>query len=92
MTLIKAKPTSPGRRFVVRVQRSHLHKGDPHPSLVSAKRRINGRNNQGRITVRHRGGGHKKHYRLIDFKRDKDGVVGKSLILDQVAGFNQLSS
>lgn len=77
MPLMKAKPTSPGRRFVVKVVNPELYKGKPHASLVSPKKRINGRNNQGRITVRHRGGGHKRHYRMIDFKRDKDGVLGR---------------
>lgn len=77
MPLIKTKPTSPGRRFVVKVVNPDLHKGRPHGPLLQSKNRINGRNNLGRITVRHRGGGHKKYYRQIDFKRNKDGVVGK---------------
>lgn len=77
MALIKAKPTSPGRRFVVKVARPELHKGEPYEPLLAVKQRTNGRNNQGRITVRHRGGGHKQHYRIVDFKRDKDGVPGK---------------
>ncbi len=76
MPLIKAKPTSPGRRFVIQVSNPDLHKGKPHRALLTPKTRINGRNSQGRITVRHRGGGHKRHYRIIDFKRNKDGVVG----------------
>jgi large subunit ribosomal protein L2 len=73
----KTKPTSPGRRFVVKVVSPELHRGKPFEALVVKKLKINGRNNQGRVTVRHRGGGHKKHYRLIDFKRDKDGITGK---------------
>jgi large subunit ribosomal protein L2 len=77
MPIQKPNPTSPGRRFTVKVVNPDLHKGKPFEALVSPKSRINGRNNQGRITVRHRGGGHKKHYRMIDFKRDKDGIVGK---------------
>ncbi len=77
MTIIKSKPTSPGRRFVVRVKSPDLHKGDPYEPLLTTKNRINGRNNQGRITTRHRGGGHKRHYRVIDFRRDKDGIKGK---------------
>lgn len=77
MPLLKTKPTSPGRRFVVKVVNPDLHKGRPYGPLLQSKNRINGRNNLGRITVRHRGGGHKKYYRLIDFKRNKDGVVGK---------------
>jgi len=70
----KSKPTSPGRRFRSWVSRDDLHKGDPHTSLLQPKKQKSGRNNQGRITSRHRGGGHKKHYRLIDFKRTKDGI------------------
>lgn len=78
MALIKTKPTSPGRRFVTKIKRPlFLYKGDPYAPLVRSKSRINGRNNQGRITVRHRGGGHKRFYRLIDFKRNKDGIPAK---------------
>lgn len=73
MALVKTKPTSPGRRFVIKVVHSDLHKGDPYEPLIESKKLINCRNNQGRITVRHRGGGHKRHYRIIDFKRDKEG-------------------
>jgi large subunit ribosomal protein L2 len=77
MAVITLKPTSPGRRAVIRVTTPDLHKGEPHRPLMEAKRKGSGRNNQGRITVRHQGGGHKRYYRLIDFKRDKDGVFGK---------------
>ncbi len=77
MALQKAKPTSAGRRFVVRVKNTGLHKGEPHRPLLAPKSKTGGRNNQGRITVRHQGGGHKQRYRIIDFKRDKDGVPGK---------------
>tara|TARA_B100001057_G_scaffold62365_1_gene55847 strand:+ start:3750 stop:4583 length:834 start_codon:yes stop_codon:yes gene_type:complete len=76
MSLHKAKPTSPGRRFVVSVKTQDLHKGKPHASLLEKKSGNGGRNNNGRITVRHQGGGHKQHYRHIDFKRDKDGISG----------------
>ena len=76
MAVIKAKPTSAGRRFVVKVVDKTLHKGRPNKSLVEKKKRTGGRNNSGRITVRHRGGGHRKLYRLIDWKRDKDGIPG----------------
>jgi large subunit ribosomal protein L2 len=76
MPLKKAKPTSPGRRFVISVKTPELHKGEPLSSLVVKKSRTGGRNNYGRITARHQGGGHKKRYRLVDFKRDKDGVPG----------------
>jgi large subunit ribosomal protein L2 len=74
MAVVKAKPTSPGRRFVVKVVNPELHKGAPHKPLLEKKSRTGGRNNAGRITSRHRGGGHKKHYRKIDFKRAKDGI------------------
>ena len=77
MAIVKAKPTSPGRRGVVKVKHDHLHKGAPHAPLVEKKAKTGGRNNAGRITTRHRGGGHKNHYRVIDFKRDKDGIVGR---------------
>ena len=77
MAIVKAKPTSPGRRGVVKVKHPHLHKGAPHAGLVEKKSKTGGRNNTGRITTRHRGGGHKQHYRVIDFKRDKDGIPGR---------------
>ena len=74
MPVVKAKPTSPGRRFQVRVVNPDLYKGEPHRSLVEKKSKSGGRNNAGRITTRHRGGGHKQRYRVVDFKRNKDGV------------------
>jgi large subunit ribosomal protein L2 len=77
MALIKVKPTSPGRRAVVKVVNPDLHKGRPHAALVERKNRKAGRNNLGRITTRHHGGGHKKNYRVIDFRRDKDAVVAR---------------
>ena len=77
MPLVKAKPTSPGRRFVISVKTPELHKGKPHTALLDVKRKNGGRNNAGRRTVRHRGGGEKQHYRRIDFKRDKLGVPAK---------------
>jgi large subunit ribosomal protein L2 len=76
MAVVKRKPTSPGRRFVVSVVTPGLHKGAPHGPLIERQVNRGGRNNSGRITVRHQGGGHKQHYRIIDFKRDKDGIVG----------------
>jgi large subunit ribosomal protein L2 len=76
MSLHKAKPTSAGRRFTVAVKTPGLHKGKPHSALLETKSKSGGRNNSGRITVRHQGGGHKRRYRLVDFKRDKDGVPG----------------
>jgi len=72
--VIKRKPTSPGRRFVVNVVDKDLHKGKPFAALTESKNRISGRNNRGKITVRHRGGGHKKRYRIIDFKRNKHNI------------------
>jgi len=77
MPVVKQKPTSPGRRGMVRVISSGLHKGRPVPALTEAKSATNGRNNAGRITVRHRGGGHKRHYRVIDFARKKDSIPAK---------------
>ena len=77
MSLIQTKPTSPGRRFQVKVKTPDLHKGAPFEPLVAKKSKSGGRNNRGRITVRHRGGGHKQRYRIVDFKRDKDGIVGR---------------
>jgi large subunit ribosomal protein L2 len=77
MALVKVKPTSPGRRAVVKVVSENLHKGRPFAALIQKKTSKAGRNNNGRITVRHQGGGHKQHYRVIDFKRNKDGIVAK---------------
>jgi len=74
MPVVKTKPTSAGRRFVVKVVNPDLHKGAPHKPLLDKKSKNGGRNNAGRITTRHRGGGHKQHYRKIDFKRGKDGI------------------
>ncbi len=77
MALVKVKPTSPGRRAVVQVVNPNLHKGKPFAALVEAKSSNAGRNNNGRVTVRHQGGGHKQSYRVIDFKRTKDGIPAK---------------
>jgi large subunit ribosomal protein L2 len=74
MAIVKSKPTSPGRRHVVRIVHADLHKGAPYAPLLEKKSKSGGRNNNGRITTRHIGGGHKQHYRLIDFKRNKDGI------------------
>jgi len=74
MPIVKSNPTSAGRRFVVRVQTPELHRGAPHGPLVEKKGKRGGRNNAGRITVRHQGGGHKQRYRVVDFKRNKVGV------------------
>lgn len=78
MALVKTKPTSAGRRFVVTVKTEGLHKGEPYAPLLEKKIKSSGRNNNGRITVRRRGGGHKKHYRVVDFRRnDKDGIPAR---------------
>ena len=77
MPLINPKPTSAGRRGVVKVVSPDLYKGNPYNPLVEKQDKTAGRNNRGRITVRHRGGGAKQRYRLIDFKRDKDGIAAR---------------
>ena len=78
MALIKTKPTSPGRRSMIKVVTPNLHKGDPVWALLEPQHKHAGRNSHGHITTRHQGGGHKQHYRLIDFKRsDKDGIPAK---------------
>jgi len=74
MAVTKTKPTSAGRRHVVTVTNSELHKGKPHAALVEKKSKSGGRNHHGRITTRHIGGGHKQQYRIIDFRRNKDGI------------------
>jgi large subunit ribosomal protein L2 len=77
MALVKVKPTSAGRRAVVKVVNANLHKGAPHAALVEKKNSTAGRNAHGHITTRHKGGGHKQNYRIIDFKRNKDGIPAK---------------
>jgi large subunit ribosomal protein L2 len=78
MAVLKRKPTSPGRRFVVNIVDKELHKGKPYRPLVERKTSTGGRNNTGHITVRFRGGGHKRNYRIVDFKRSgKDGIPGR---------------
>ena len=77
MPLVKVKPTSPGRRAVVKVVTPDLHRGKPHAALVERKNRKAGRNNLGQVTTRHQGGGHKKRYRIVDFRRNKDGIPAK---------------
>lgn len=77
MALIKVKPTSPGRRAVIQVKTPGLHKGAPHAPLVQKQSKTAGRNNNGHITTRHMGGGHKQHYRIVDFRRNKDGIAAK---------------
>ena len=77
MAIVKAKPTSPGRRFRSLPTEKDLYKGRPLASLLTRKNKTGGRNNSGRITTRHIGGGHKQHYRIIDFKRNKDNIPAK---------------
>ena len=77
MALVKTKPTSPARRHLVKVVNPDLHKGEAYAPLLEKKSKSGGRNNTGRITTRHRGGGHKQHYRVVDFKRNKDGIPAK---------------
>jgi large subunit ribosomal protein L2 len=77
MALIKVKPTSPGRRAVIKVVNPQLHKGEPYAPLVERQSRKAGRNNTGQITTRHQGGGHKHHYRIVDFVRNKDGIKAR---------------
>ncbi|SEN22713.1 50S ribosomal protein L2 [Nitrosomonas marina] len=76
MALVKLRPTSPGRRSVIRLIHKDLYEGRPQKELIEKKSKKAGRNNTGRITTRHRGGGHKQYYRKIDFKRDKDNIPG----------------
>src|SRR5918992_4890563 len=77
MPLVKVKPTSPGRRALVKVVTPELHKGDPFWPLTRQQSKTNGRNHHGTITMRHKGGGHKQHYRVVDFRRNKDGIAAR---------------
>ena len=77
MAVIKMKPTSPGQRGAVKISRDHLYKGAPHAALLEPQFQKAGRNNNGHITIRHRGGGAKHHYRVVDFVRNKDGIPAK---------------
>ena len=74
MAIVKVKPTSNGRRAVVKIVSPDLHKGAPYAPLVESQSVTAGRNNNGHITTRHKGGGHKQNYRVVDFKRNKDGI------------------
>jgi len=74
MAIINAKPTTPGRRGLQKVVTEGLHKGKPFAKLLEKKSKNGGRNHHGRITVRHQGGGHRQHIRVVDFKRAKDGI------------------
>lgn len=77
MALVKPNPTSAGRRSQVKVVSPELYKGTPYEPLLEKQSKNSGRNNNGRITVRHRGGGAKQRYRLVDFKRNKDDIIAK---------------
>lgn len=77
MALVKLKPTSAGCRGVLRVVTPHLNKGSPYSPLLESQSKRSGRNNNGHVTTRHQGGGHKQHYRKIDFRRNKDGIPAK---------------
>lgn len=77
MAVVKVKPTSPGRRAVVKIVHAHLHKGEGFAPLLEPQKQNSGRNNNGHITMRHKGGGHKHHYRVVDFRRNKDGIQAK---------------
>ncbi len=77
MAIVKQSPTSPGQRFAIKIVNKDVYKGEPYAPLLVAKPKTGGRNNQGRITVRHIGGGHRQKYRVIDFKRNKDGITAK---------------
>src|SRR6266700_1463604 len=85
MALVKVKPTSPGRRGLVKVVNANLYKGRPIDALTESKKRGSGRNNNGHITMRHKGGGHKQQYRVVDFRRTKDGIAAKVERRDIVA-------
>lgn len=77
MALIKSKPTSPGKRGEIKVVHHNIHKGKPYAPLLEKSKKSGGRNNHGKITVRHIGGGARQHYRKIDFKRNKDGIQAR---------------
>src|SRR5436309_15398730 len=77
MAVIKMKPTTPGQRGMVKISRDHLHKGAGFAPLLEPQHQKSGRNNNGHITTRHKGGGHRHHYRVVDFVRNKDGIAAK---------------
>jgi large subunit ribosomal protein L2 len=82
MGIKKLSPTSPARRYQTYLTNDELTTSEPYKPLLSTKKRTSGRNNLGKMTVRHRGGGHKRHYRIVDFKRDKTGIPGKVATLE----------
>ncbi|MDR7401401.1 MAG: 50S ribosomal protein L2 [Armatimonadota bacterium] len=82
MGIKKFKPVTPGRRFFTVSTFEEITKEEPEPSLLEPLRKTGGRNVQGRVTVRHRGGGHKRHYRIVDFRRDKDGIPARVVAIE----------
>jgi large subunit ribosomal protein L2 len=82
MGIKKWKPTSPGRRFMQTSTYEEITKDEPEKSLTVGLRKTGGRNNMGRVTARHRGGGNKRLYRIIDFKRNKDGIAAKVVAIE----------
>ena len=85
MGIKKLSPTSPARRYQTYLTNDELTTSTPHRPLLESKKCTSGRNNLGKMTVRHRGGGHKRHYRIVDFKRDKFGVPGKVATIEYSA-------
>ncbi|MBQ7327515.1 MAG: 50S ribosomal protein L2 [Clostridia bacterium] len=82
MAIVKSNPTSAGRRFYSKLSTEELTKKEPEKSLLAVKKKHAGRNAQGRITVRHQGGGNRKKYRIIDFKRNKDNIPAKVVAIE----------
>ena len=82
MAIIKSNPTSAGRRFYSKLSTEELTKKEPEKSLLAVKKKNAGRNAQGRVTVRHQGGGNRQKYRIIDFKRNKDNIPAKVVAIE----------
>ena len=92
MPTVQYRPTSPGRRFQTGFDFKEITKTEPEPSLTAPLRKSGGRNNLGRITLRHRGGGHKRLYRIIDFKRDKVGVPARVAAIECSVSWSSVRS
>ena len=82
MAIIKSNPTSAGRRFYTKLSTEELTKKEPEKSLLAVKKKHAGRNSQGKVTVRHQGGGNRQKYRIIDFKRNKDNIPAKVVAIE----------
>lgn len=82
MAIVKSNPTSAGRRFYSKLSTEELTKKEPEKSLLAVKKKHAGRNAQGKVTVRHQGGGNRQKYRIIDFKRNKDGIPAKVVAIE----------